>query len=142
MQFRLSYAEPLQRRSYAESRWAAPPADLLEVFLKRRIVFNQAESGGAGCRLLVALDELEQRFDEPSGSKVMLEARAQLASMRGQETLARKSFVIQRPAAAADARGGAAAARDAAQALADELAGWLGELARDKPVLIERCRSQ
>jgi hypothetical protein len=41
MHFRLAYAEPLQRRSYSESRWAAPPAELLEAFLKRRIVFNR-----------------------------------------------------------------------------------------------------
>jgi hypothetical protein len=40
MHFRLAYAEPLQRRSYSESRWAAPPAELLEAFLKRRIVFR------------------------------------------------------------------------------------------------------
>lgn len=141
MYFRLAYAEPQQRRSYAESRWAAPPAELLEAFLKRRIIFNQADPGGAGCRLQLALDELEQRFDSPLGSTTILEVRAQLTSMRGVETLSRRAFLIRKAATAPDARGGAMAARDAVQALADDIQGWLGEISRDKPAIVERCRT-
>jgi cholesterol transport system auxiliary component len=141
MHFRLGYAEPLQRRSYTESRWAAPPAELLEAFLKRRIVFGQSESGGGGCRLQVALDELEQRFDDLRGSKLVLEVRAQLIPVHGAEALSRKSFLIRKDVLAPDARGGASAARDAVLALADDLGAWLGELARAKPSLVERCRS-
>jgi cholesterol transport system auxiliary component len=141
MHFRLAYAEPLQRRSYAESRWAAPPAELLEAFLKRRIAYGQAEPGGTGCRLRLALDELEQRFDDPQGSSAVLEVRAQLSFLRGAEALAQRSFLIQKAAPAPDARGGAAAARDAMQALADGIVGWLGELSRDKPAIVDRCRS-
>lgn len=139
MHFRLAYAEPLQRRSYSESRWAAPPAELLEAFLKRRVASGQPEAGAVGCRLLLALDELEQRFDEPQRSRVALEVRAQLLAASGGETLSRKSFLVQKPAAA-DARGGAAAARDAVHALAVEIEGWLAELSRDKPAIAGRCR--
>lgn len=141
MHFRLGYAEPLQRRSYTESRWAAPPTELLEAFLKRRIVFGHSESGGTGCRLQLALDELEQRFDDPLSSKLVLEVRAQVIPVRGAEVLSRKSFLIQKAVSVPDARGGAAAARDAVQALADDLGGWLGELARAKPSLVQRCGS-
>jgi cholesterol transport system auxiliary component len=141
MHFRLGYAEPLQRRSYTESRWAAPPAELLEASLKRRIVFGQSESGGTGCRLQLVLDELEQRFDDPQGSKLVLEVRAQLIAMRGAEALTRKSFLIQKPATAPDARGGAAAAREAVQALADDIETWLSDISRDKPAIAGRCRS-
>jgi cholesterol transport system auxiliary component len=140
MHFRLAYAEPLQRRSYSESRWVAPPAELLDAFLKRRIAFSPAESGGAGCRLQLALDELEQRFDDPQVSRMVLEVRAQLSSVRGAEILSRKSFLIQKPSASPDARGGAAAARDAVHALADDIEGWLTELSRDKPAVAGRCR--
>ena len=140
MHFRLAYAEPLQRRSYSESRWAAPPAELLDAFLKRRIVFGQAETAGAGCRLQVMLDELEQRFDEPQGSTLVLEVRTQLIAAHGAEALSRKSFLIQKPASAPDARGGAAAAREAVLALADDIEGWLGALARDKPAIVSHCR--
>ena len=141
MHFRLAYAEPLRRQTYAESRWAAPPADLLEAFLKRRIVFGQADFSGAGCRLQLVLDELEQRFDDPQRSQMVLEVRALLTPLRGAEILSKRAFLIRKPAAAADARSGAAAAGDAVRALADDLGGWLEQVAREKPAVVERCRS-
>ncbi|MCK9382863.1 MAG: PqiC family protein [Sulfuritalea sp.] len=141
MHFRLVYAEPLSRRSYAESRWAAPPAELLEAFLKRRIVFGQPDFGGAGCRLQLVLDELEQRYDDPQGSKQVLEVRARLTPLRGAETISRRTFLIQKPAASATAGGGAAATRDAVQALADDLGTWLETAGREKPAIVERCRT-
>jgi cholesterol transport system auxiliary component len=141
MHFRLAYAEPLRRRSFAESRWAAPPAELLEAFLKRRIVFGQDDFNGTGCRLQLVLDELEQRFDDPRRSEVVLEARALLTPLRGGEMLSRRAFLIRKPAAAADARAGAAAARDAVQMLAGDIGTWLGDVAREKPAIVQRCRN-
>lgn len=141
MYFRLVYADPLQRRAYAESRWAAPPAELLETFLKRRLVFGQPDFGGAGCRLQLVLDEVEQRFDDPPKSQVVLEVRALLTASRGAEMLARRAFMIRQPAPSPSAAGGAAATRDAVQALAGELGGWLDEIGRAKPAIVERCRT-
>ena len=141
MHFRLAYAEPLQRRSYVESRWAAPPAELLAALLKRRLMFAQAESGVAGCRLQLVVDELEQRFNDPQQSFAVLDVRAQLMARRGAEVLSRRTFHIRKPAPTPDARGGAAATRDAAQALAADLAGWLAEVAREKPAIVERCKT-
>lgn len=141
MYFRLAYAEPLRRQGYAESRWAAPPAELLERFLKRRIVFGQPDFSGAGCRLQLVVDELEQRFDDPQKSQVVLEVRALLTPSRGAEILSRRAFLIHKPAPEAVARGGVAATRDAVQTLADEMGIWLDELARDKPAIIARCRA-
>ena len=140
MHFRLAFAEPLRRRSYAESRWAAPPAELLEAFLKRRIVIAQPDFSGSGCRLQLVLDELEQRFDEPQGSKVVLEMHALLVPLRGGGMVSKRAFLVHRPAATPDARGGAAAARDAAQGVAEDLGRWLDEIAREKPAIVERCR--
>ncbi|MCX7168688.1 MAG: ABC-type transport auxiliary lipoprotein family protein [Rhodocyclales bacterium] len=141
MHFRLAYAEPLRRQSFTESRWAAPPAELLEAFLKRRIVFGQADFNGSGCRLQVTLEELEQRFDEPQKSQTILEVRALLTPMRGAEILSRKAFLIHKPAPTADARGGVAAARDAVQVLAADIGGWFDEVVREKPAIVERCRT-
>ena len=139
MHFRLAYAEPLRRQSYAESRWAAPPADMLEAFLKRRIVFGQPDFSGTGCRLQLVVDELEQRFDNPQGSQMVLEVRALLTPLRGTDILSRHAFLIQKAAPTATAAGGVTAARDAMQALADELGGWLGDLSREKPAIVQRC---
>lgn len=141
MHFRLAYAEPLRRQTYVESRWAAPPAELLETFLKRRIVFGQPDFSGTGCRLQLVVDEFEQRFDDPQKSHTTLAARALLTPLHGGDMLSKKAFLVQKPAPAADARGGVAAARDAVQALADELGNWLGELARERPAIVERCRT-
>lgn len=141
MHYRLAYAEPLRRQSYAESRWAAPPAELLEAFLKRRIVFGQPDVSSAGCRLQLVLDELEQRYDDPQGSMQVLEVRALLTPLRSAETISRRTFLIQKPAASATAGGGAAATRDAVQALADDLGAWLETTGREKPAIVERCRT-
>lgn len=141
MHFRLAYAEPLRRQSYAESRWAAPPAELLEAFLKRRIVFGQPDFGGSGCRLQLVLHELEQRFDTPQTSQVVIEVRAVLAPLRGAEMLSKRAFLINQPATAPLAREGVAATRAAVQALADELGTWLDQLVREKPAIVERCRT-
>jgi cholesterol transport system auxiliary component len=114
---------------------------LLEAFLKRRIVFGQDDFNGTGCRLQLVLDELEQRFDDPRRSEVVLEARALLTPLRGGEMLSRRAFLIRKPAAAADARAGAAAARDAVQMLAGDIGTWLGDVAREKPAIVQRCRN-
>lgn len=136
MHYRLAYAEPLRRQSYNESRWAAPPGELLESFLKRRQ--GSADGGGPGCRLQLALDELEQRFEDARSSRTVIEARAVLLPARGGDMLARRSFSIQKPTTTTDARGGAAAASAAALALADELAAWTNGL---EPTVAARCRN-
>jgi cholesterol transport system auxiliary component len=141
MHFRLAYAEPLRRRTYAESRWVAPPAELLEAFLKRRIIFGQPDFSGTGCRLQLVVDEFEQRFDDLQQSYAVLEVRALLTSLRGDEMLSKREFLVRKPAPTADARGGAAAARDAAQGLAEDLGNWLGEISRDRPAIVDRCRT-
>jgi cholesterol transport system auxiliary component len=141
MYYRLAYADPLRRKVYAESRWAAPPAELLEGFLKRRIVFAQTEFSGAGCRLQLVIDEMEQRFDDPQKSHVVLEVRAQLTPRRAGDILARRVFLIQKSAALPVARGGVAAAREAVQALTEDLGSWMSEIARETPAMVERCRT-
>ncbi len=141
LHFRLAYAEPLRRQSYAESRWAAPPAELLEAFLKRRIVFGQPDFSGAGCRLQLVIDELEQRFDDPQHSRVVLEVRALLTRSRGAELLAQRTFLVHKAAPVPSASGGVVATRDAVQALAADLGGWLDGIARAKPAIVEGCRT-
>lgn len=141
MHYRLAYAEPLRRQSYAESRWAAPPAELLEAVLKRRIVFGQPGFSGTGCRLQLGLDELEQRYDDPQQSEVVLELHALLTPLRGAEIISRRAFLVRKPAATATAGGGVAATRDAVQALAEELGAWMEAIVREQPAIAERCRT-
>ena len=142
MRYRLASADSSRRHVYAHSRWVAPPAELLERFLQRRLVFDQPESAAPGCRLQLHLDEIEQRFATPQTSKLVLEVGATLLPRRGATVLAKRAFLIQHDAPTPDAQGGVVATREAAQALADELAQWLNELARERPQVINICKEK
>lgn len=136
IQYRLLYADPLRRHAYAESRWAAPPAELVE-----RALGRQPAAGAAACRVRLELDELIQVFDDSQQSRVLLELRASLKPLRGDGVLARKAFAVTQAAAGADAHGGVAAAATALQAAAGEMAAWLNAIARETPAIAARCRS-
>jgi cholesterol transport system auxiliary component len=90
--------------------------------------------------LRLALDELEQRFDTPQSSKVILEVRASLLPPQGDTPLAKRAFEIKKSAPTADARGSVVATRAAAQALADDLAAWLGDVARERSQVTLACK--
>jgi cholesterol transport system auxiliary component len=140
--YRLAYADNTRRHAYAGSRWVAPPGGLLERLLQRRIAFAQPDQRGPGCRLVLALDELEQRFTAPQSSEAVLEARATLLPLHGEAALAKRAFRIVKAAPTPDARGGVAATRAAADALAGDLARWLGDLARERPQAITLCKEK
>lgn len=139
MQYRLRFDDAERRRGYTESRWAAPPAELLEQVLRRWMLARDAGASGLGCRLHVQLDELEQIFDAPESSRAVLAVRAVLKS-RGDMQLARQSFILERTAPTADARGGLKAVSAAVQGLADEMNDWLSQVKQASPALAERCR--
>lgn len=140
--YRLDYADPLVRYRYAVNRWITPPGELLEHWLQRRILSGQEDGTAAACRLVLWLDELEQRFATPHSSQVVLAARASLQPYRGATVLAQREFHIVSMAPTPDARGGVQATRASADALAGELAQWLGELARERPQAITSCKEK
>lgn len=119
MHYRLLYADGQRRMTYAESRWAAPPAQLIERAFKR-----QPAAGEGGCRLRIEIDELVQAFDTPQTSRVVLEARVALLPPRGDAAVARKAFALQE-SAGTDAKAGAAATAAAVRALGGALGTWL-----------------
>ena len=126
MQYRLSYASASERHSYLESRWAAPPTELVHGLLTRSL-------GGTGaCRLELDLDEFMQDHASPGHSDGVIEARARLRGEGG--IVARRNFSLRLPAATPDAPGGVAALNRGARQLAGELASWLAELARELPI--------
>jgi cholesterol transport system auxiliary component len=119
MQYRLRYAEPARRYDYADSRWVAPPAELLRQALEHRL------AGAGRCRLQIEIDEFVQVFEAPTQSRVVLAGRATLQS--GPAVLAHRKLALAEPAATADARGGVAATAILVGRLGDEMASWLAE---------------
>ncbi len=139
MQYRLLYTDSQRRQNYAESRWAAPPAELAGQALRKRMLSGDA---GGACRLRIDLDEFAQVFDSAKDSRALLEARAQLVAPIGGEILARRSFSLSRPAGSADAGGGVKAMAASVEALSKELHDWLGGLDRTSAAglnIAQRC---
>jgi cholesterol transport system auxiliary component len=139
MLYRLGYADANQLRPYANARWSAPPAQLVRQRLRQqlgrdRAVLDFAESaalarsGGAAPRVLrIDLEEFSQLFDSQTQSSGLLRLRATLLdnTAGGEQLLAQRNFVVQKPAPTADAPGGVRALTSAVDTAADEIARWL-----------------
>ncbi len=124
MQYRLLYADPARRLSYLESRWAAPPARLLELELRRALRVGSTPAG-QGCRLRLDVDEFIQVFDAPGTARGVIEARASLLDGRSERLLASLPLRLSEPARDARAAAGVAALAQASTALEQQLSGWL-----------------
>ncbi|MDB5767503.1 MAG: putative lipoprotein [Collimonas fungivorans] len=134
--FRLAYANQLQPRPYAGSRWTMPPAQLFQQRLKSRL----AQAGGTVLAmsdaalniplLRIDMDDFTQTFDTPSHSLATLQVRASL--FNGRTLLAQKSFSRQAPTPSADAAGAASAFVAANDGVIDDLMGWLATVAPKK----------
>ena len=121
MQYRLAADEPARRRNFAESRWVAPPAELIEAALKQRL---SGEAASPGCRLTLEIDEFVQSFDAAGDSRAQLALRASLSRKADNVVLARQAFSLEE-GAGRDARGGVVAQGVVQRRLAESLNQWL-----------------
>ena len=141
--YRLAYADARQLRPYTQARWSQPPAQLVQQRLRdqlgqRRAVLTamggaaQARVGGKWPVVLrVDLEEFSQVFTSPTESAGLVRLRATLAepAAAGEVLLGQRVFIVQRPAASADAAGGSRALAEATDQVAHELVQWLEQLA-------------
>ncbi|MFT3850042.1 MAG: ABC-type transport auxiliary lipoprotein family protein [Propionivibrio sp.] len=136
--YRLAYDDPLKQREYSGSRWAGAPGVLLAQRLRQRLGMASASGNvAANCLLRFELQEFSQVFESPAQSRGVLQGTASLIDARKQR-IAGKSFLIEKPAASQDARGGVDALVAAGSELAAELAVWLEALEKSKAM--EPCR--
>jgi cholesterol transport system auxiliary component len=138
MFYRLKYADPLEARTYAQSRWTATPVQLLTQRLKVRIaqsgskVLNSTDASDGVPLLRIEVDEFTHSFDSVSQSQGELTLRASL--FQGHKLIAQRSFTRSTPAASATAAGGAAALAGSTDAVAADIVAWLGTLPVPPPV--------
>lgn len=144
MQYRLAYSDPARRASYAESRWAAPPPELLQLSLRRSVSSSETRFVSSACRLQIEVDEFIQVFDSLQSSRGVIELRATLLLGYADTLLARKTFRASRPAPSADARGGVVALAAATNDVSVAIRGWLDGLSANSAngvAIVPRCRA-
>ncbi|EXI75876.1 MAG TPA: ABC-type transport auxiliary lipoprotein family protein [Candidatus Accumulibacter phosphatis] len=139
IEYRLLYENPLKLRSYAASRWAAAPAQLLAQRLRQQLGLSVAGGRSApACLLRIELQEFSQVFATPQQSSAVLQGQAILLDAK-QRIIAERLLTIERPAASADARGGVAALAAASTELGAELLAWLNDV--EKRGRLKECRA-
>jgi cholesterol transport system auxiliary component len=136
--YRLAYSDAQQLRPYSLARWSMTPAQLLRQRLhdqlgQRRAVLNAAQGVVADKPAMVLhleLDEFSQLFETAERSSGLVRLRATLGQggQGSQRLVAQRSFIVQRPAATADAAGGVRALTEASDAVIAEIAQWLQQV--------------
>lgn len=136
MLYRLNYADEHQLHSYANSRWVAPPMQLLEQRLKMRI----AEAGGrvlssrdaaqnVTLTLRTEAEDFTQQFDRADHSSGRVALRVSMFD--GRKLLAQTTIVEQEDAQSADAAGGARALARAGDLAIADIIRWIAGLHLD-----------
>lgn len=131
MFYRLSYADAQQARTYANSRWSATPLQLLTQRLKSRLgqagakVLSETDAASGIPVLHVDVDDFIQDFSGVAQSTGLVAVRASV--FQGHALVDQKTFVRRTPASA-DAAGGARALAASTDAVAADVAAWLGTL--------------
>jgi cholesterol transport system auxiliary component len=132
MVYRLSYADPMQARTYANSRWTANPLQMMTQRIKTRIgqsgakVLSETDASLGIPLLRIDVDEFVHDFSSASQSSGQVAVRASL--FRGHTLVDQKTFVHATPATSADAGGGARALAASTDAIAADVVAWLGTL--------------
>jgi cholesterol transport system auxiliary component len=126
IQYRLTYLDPLEPRTYASSRWSATPAQLMTERL-RDVLATHVHVLDAGDPehaplLKVTLRDFSQRFTAPGHGDGVVSVRATLKI--DDRLMAQRDFYAIVPGDAADAAGGAAAIARAANAVLGAVGDW------------------
>lgn len=130
--YRLAYHNAARLDSYADSRWAAPPAALITLRLRQALStagdiphVNPTQQNSAPKRLRVDLEEFSQVFDSPQSSRVLLRAHVSLTQKNEQTPLKERTFTLERQAQTPDAAGAASALSLASDEFIDAVLNWL-----------------
>lgn len=130
--YRLNYADPLQARSYANSRWSTTPLQMVTQRFKTRLaqagakVLSTSDASTGVAILRVDMDDFIHSFTSASSSEGEVAVRVSL--FRGHQLIDQKSFRRTTPAATADAGGGATALAASTDAVAADIVAWLAAL--------------
>ncbi|MGH8278275.1 MAG: ABC-type transport auxiliary lipoprotein family protein [Gammaproteobacteria bacterium] len=122
--YRLDYVDATQVRAYADNRWVAPPAVLLESRLLASFGDTDTRVPGPAYRLSVRLLDFEQEFSAPQAAGTRLRVLAELRDAGNGATVARHVFSVSQ-SGAPDAQGAVQGAAGAMQTLVGDLQRWV-----------------
>ncbi|WP_332816196.1 ABC-type transport auxiliary lipoprotein family protein [Ramlibacter sp.] len=145
--YRLGYSDDHQLRAYAQSRWSAPPPQLVRQRLRQQLgrerpVLNLDEGASLARQaaqplylLRMELEEFVHVFDAPDRSRGTIRLRATLfvGSAAGEKLVGQRSIAVQGVAPTPDASGGVRALTEATDAAAADISQWLLQVARAQP---------
>ena len=137
--YRLGYADDHQLRAYSQSRWSAPPPQLVRQRLRQQLGRERPvlgldetatlvrESGQPLFLLRMELEEFAHVFDSPTSSRGVIRLRATLfaSTPAGERMLGQRSIAVQGVAPTPDASGGVRALTEATDAAAADIQQWL-----------------
>lgn len=137
--YRLAYSNGQLLHPYTLARWSQPPATLMQQAVRDRLspqraviygdtnIDQQVKGGKSPTVLRAEVEEFSQVFSSEHESVGLVRVRASLVDSlkAGDELIAQRLFVAQRPAASANAAGGAKALADAAAQVAEDIAKWV-----------------
>jgi cholesterol transport system auxiliary component len=120
--YRLEYRDAAQIATYRDSRWAAPPAELLAERMRQQAA--RASRAPRAAHLRIDVEEFCQAFSTPERSRAVVRMRAALVDAAGGRLLGQRTFTAEVDAQSADAAGGAHALARAAQEMVDSVLSW------------------
>ena len=129
MLYRLNYADPLQARTYANSRWSANPLILVTQRIKARLaqagvkVLSATDTTNNVPILRIEVDDFTHAFASVGQSEGQVVLRASV--FRGHALLDQKTISRATPAPSADAAGGVRALAGSVDGAAADIAAWL-----------------
>ena len=132
MFYRLNYADPLQARTYAGSRWSGTPLDLVTQRIKVRLsqagvtVLSATDAANRVPILRIEIDDFVQAFSSASASQGQILLRASVFT--DHRLVGQRSFAHSAPAPSQDAAGGVAALAAGTDRIALDLNTWLSTL--------------
>ena len=132
MLYRLSYADALQARAYANSRWTATPLQMLTQRLRTRIaqagakVLTENDVSTGVPIMRIDVDEFSHNFSGVAQSEGLVVLRASV--FQGHVLVDQRSFTRSTPAGTPDAAGGARALAASTDAIAGDIVAWLGAM--------------
>jgi cholesterol transport system auxiliary component len=132
MFYRLNYADPLQARTYAGSRWSGTPLALATQRIKVRLsqagvtVLSATDAANRVPILRIEIDDFVHTFASTSQSEGQIMLRASVFT--DHRLVGQRSFAHNAPAPSQDAAGGVTALATGTDRIAAEINTWLSSL--------------